>query len=160
MNTFLAYPSYVSSADCLDRARQGKQRLETWDILGIITDFKATWMWHSEKQQAYLIKRYRNHPAVNMWRGREYSLAWYGITMCDAWINNKHVDNMKPRFLEALTQMPNDVSQDSPSWLGDEAFHASHRSNLLRKDPVWYGQFGWQEKDNLSYIWPLHLNPG
>jgi hypothetical protein len=38
--------------------------------------------------------------------------------------------------------------------LGDEAFHASHRSNLLRKDRDYYGAFGWTEPDDLPYVWP------
>ena len=33
--------------------------------------------------------------------------------------------------------------------------HASHRSNLLRKDPEFYGKYGWTEPDNLEYIWPV-----
>ena len=40
-----------------------------------------------------------------------------------------------------------------PHWLGYEPFHASHRSNLLRKDAEYYSQFGWTEPDNLPYIW-------
>jgi hypothetical protein len=42
-----------------------------------------------------------------------------------------------------------------PSWLGDPQFHAAHRSNLLRKDPEYYGKFGWTEPDDLEYPWPL-----
>jgi hypothetical protein len=42
-----------------------------------------------------------------------------------------------------------------PPWLGDNTFHASHKSNLLRKDPVWYGQFGWSEPTDLPYVWPV-----
>lgn len=41
-----------------------------------------------------------------------------------------------------------------PTWLGDPAFHASHRSNLLRKDFLHYAQFGWTEPPNLEYVWP------
>jgi hypothetical protein len=41
-----------------------------------------------------------------------------------------------------------------PFWLGNEKFHASHRSNLLRKDFKFYSQYGWQEENNLPYIWP------
>jgi hypothetical protein len=33
--------------------------------------------------------------------------------------------------------------------------HDSHRSNLLRKDPQWYGQFGWTVPDDLPYVWPV-----
>ena len=40
-----------------------------------------------------------------------------------------------------------------PYWLGNEKLHLSHQSNLMRKDPVYYGQFDWQVPDNLPYIW-------
>jgi len=46
-------------------------------------------------------------------------------------------------------------AQDKPSWLGDPAFHRAHQSNLLRKDPEWYGQFGWEVKNDLPYVWPV-----
>jgi hypothetical protein len=39
-----------------------------------------------------------------------------------------------------------------PEWFGHNKFHAAHRSNLLRKDPVYYGQFGWREKQDLPYL--------
>jgi hypothetical protein len=45
-------------------------------------------------------------------------------------------------------------SYPDPPWLGDEAVHASHRSNLLRKNPTHYGQFGWEESTDLEYVWP------
>jgi hypothetical protein len=48
-----------------------------------------------------------------------------------------------------------DHGSPMPPWWGDPAFHASHRSNLLRKDPVWYGQFGWAEPPDLPYVWPV-----
>ena len=42
-----------------------------------------------------------------------------------------------------------------PPWLGDFAFHRSHRSALLRKDPDWYaGVFGDAPAD-LPYVWPV-----
>jgi hypothetical protein len=41
-----------------------------------------------------------------------------------------------------------------PSWWGDDAVHASHRSNLLRKLPEHYSRFGWSEPCDLPYVWP------
>ena len=35
--------------------------------------------------------------------------------------------------------------------------HASHRSNLLRKDPEHYMQFGWTEPPDLPYVWPVPM---
>ena len=44
---------------------------------------------------------------------------------------------------------------DMPWWVGDLDIHASHRSNLLRKDRDFYGKYGWNEPDNLDYVWPV-----
>lgn len=44
-----------------------------------------------------------------------------------------------------------------PSWFGNEEFHASHRSNLLRKDSIFYSQYYWDESSDLPYIWPTSV---
>jgi hypothetical protein len=40
-----------------------------------------------------------------------------------------------------------------PHWLGDEEFHASHRSNLLRKDFEYYSKHGWTDNPEDPYVW-------
>ena len=40
-----------------------------------------------------------------------------------------------------------------PWWLGFEPFHASHRSNLLRKDPEFYSLHNWKDDPKDPYIW-------
>jgi hypothetical protein len=40
-----------------------------------------------------------------------------------------------------------------PGWFGRKNFHEAHRSNLLRKDPVYYGNLGWRESSDLPYLW-------
>jgi hypothetical protein len=42
-----------------------------------------------------------------------------------------------------------------PPWFGRDEFHAAHRANLLRKDPEYYGQFGWTESPDMEYVWPV-----
>jgi len=42
-----------------------------------------------------------------------------------------------------------------PLWLGNTELHASHRSNLLRKDKLFYAQYGWNESADLPYVWPV-----
>jgi len=37
MNTFLPYPDFVKSAQCLDYRRLGKQRVEAWQIYLALT---------------------------------------------------------------------------------------------------------------------------
>lgn len=137
MQTFLPYSDFVRTAKCLDRQRLGKQRVEAMQILKEV---------HENTQ-----KGWKNHPAVNMWRGHANALARYALAMCDEWISRGYNDTIRQRFVDVI-----DNSQDNgmPPWFGNTEFHASHRSNLLRKQPEWYSQFGWTEPNDLPYIWP------
>jgi hypothetical protein len=38
--------------------------------------------------------------------------------------------------------------------LGDEPFHRSHRSALVRKDPAYYRPLFPDVPDDLEYVWP------
>ncbi|MEA3190611.1 MAG: hypothetical protein QOD77_1193 [Thermoplasmata archaeon] len=138
MQTFLPYPDFRQSAQVLDRQRLGKQRLEALHLLRILRGVHEP-------------KGWRNHPALRMWRGHENALAEYGIAVCKEWIRRGYLDTRLPLF-EALLDPA--AARDRPAWLGDPAFHASHRSNLLRKDPLWYGRFGWTEGPEMPYRWP------
>jgi hypothetical protein len=131
MQTFLPYPDFKQSAVALDRKRLGKQRVE---VLQIFNALKRGGGWS-------------NHPAVNMWRGFEDALLLYGREMCREWISRGYKDTLLPRF-EGPEHPP------LPEWVGDEAFHSSHRYNLLRKDSVHYGRFNWTEGPDLPYKWP------
>ena len=130
MQTFLPYPDFKKTAECLDWRRLGKQRIEAMQILRALENHNYGW---------------QNHPAVNMWRGFEAMLAVYHNTIIEEWISRGYRNSMK-------IIAPNSAAI-SPSWLGNSDFHASHRSNLLRKDPEHYAQFGWTESDNLPYVW-------
>jgi len=130
MQTFLPYPDFKKTAECLDWRRLGKQRIEAMQILRALEDGNYGW---------------QNHPAVNMWRGFEAMLAVYHNTIIEEWVAMGYRNTMK-LIVPAIVPI-------SPSWLGNSNFHASHRSNLLRKDPDHYGQFGWTESDNLPYVW-------
>lgn len=136
MQTFLPYADYGKSASCLDYRRLGKQRIETLQILNALSGRSKGWV---------------NHPATKMWKGYEYSLIVYGMTMCEEWISRGYKDTTYEKILDFISLY---VAGPRPRWLNDE-FCASHRSNLLRKAPDHYSQFGWSEPDNLPYIWPV-----
>jgi hypothetical protein len=141
MQTFLPYPSFELSAKVLDTKRLGKQRVETKQILTAL-DYKRIGGKYG----------WQNHPATLMWEGHYDLLACYGAVICMEWRSRGYKDTLLPWFeARHLTR-----SEDfNPSWVGDEAFHASHRSNLLRKDPEYYGKFGWAEPPDLPYVWPV-----
>jgi hypothetical protein len=48
---------------------------------------------------------------------------------------------------------PLTTRKDSPPWWGFKPLHSSHRANLLRKDPDYYGRFGWTEEPSFIYHW-------
>lgn len=148
MQTFMPYPDFVKSAQCLDNKRLGKQRVECKQI------YLALENPYSSKPSKWV-----NHPAVQMWKGHLFLLLSYGMAICFEWRRRGFKDSLMPQFdhWEEL-HIPFGYSAnnpvETPKWFGDERFHASHRSNLLRKDPVHYGQFGWTEPNNLPYFWP------
>lgn len=132
MQTFLPYPDFVASAKVLDYRRLGKQRVETYQILRALTGESAGW---------------RNHPATKMWRGYEEALSVYGRAMCQEWIDRGYADTMIERFKHY-------DEYDLPPWMGNEAFHRSHQSNLIRKDPAFYSEKFAGVPDDLEYVWP------
>lgn len=142
MQTFLPYPHFNLSAQCLDDKRLGKQRVECLQILGAIANPSKGW---------------QNHPAVNMWRGHEVALINYGIAICEEWIRRGFKDTCHGKLLEYRLIFPNlfeDTLTSLPTWLGDEEFHLSHKSNLIRKMPSHYQQLWPDVPDNLPYVWP------
>ena len=145
MQTFLPYTDFKKSAQCLDYRRLGKQRVEAWQIYKALTELNYGW---------------KNHPIVKMWKGFEPALLVYGCEMCNEWIIRGFKDNMLDRFINELIEgyrVPPDKldSLPKPPFVGNKKFHASHRSNLLRKDKKYYSQFGWKEPDNLPYKWMI-----
>ena len=140
MNTFLPYPDFVKSAQCLDYRRLGKQRVEAWQIYLALTKENSGW---------------QNHPIVKMWKGYEHSLLTYGIIICEEWRERGYKDSLWNKFMEEIYQREIIKKEEYilPKWLGNRKFHSAMRSNLLRKDKEYYSKFGWKEKDNLPYHW-------
>jgi hypothetical protein len=149
MQTFLPFPDFEQTARVLDRRRLGRQRVEALQL------FNAnTVPGHG----------YRHHPAAKMWRGYEEALVRYALTMCEAWTGLGHADTVAATITGHLrdrlgitkvrTQRKLQRARALPQWLGDERFHRSHRSNLLRKDPAHYGPAFDDVPDDLDYVWP------
>jgi hypothetical protein len=137
VQTFLPLNSFRDSAAVLDRARLGKQRVEAYQIRRALAGEKAA------KPSGW-----QNHPAVRMWRGYEIALAFYQLTIMQEWESRgyRNIKLLKPII-------PGPVRY--PPFMGDSDFHASHRSNLLRKNPDHYQQFDWAEPPDLPYVWPV-----
>lgn len=156
MQTFLPYPDFEQSAKCLDNKRLGKQRVEVLQLLNAL----ATGPSQVIPLRNSVINRntpWYNHPACKMWRGYEQALTDYGFACIDEWVDRGFKDTCHDKICNIVSIWSEDWDPRSavlPPWFGNADFHAAHRSNLLRKDPEWYGQFGWTEPNDLPYIWP------
>lgn len=143
MQTFLPYRDFEQTANCLDYRRLGKQRVEAYQILQIVINnvTKSRWL---------------NHPAVLMWKNFPEALAEYGKAICKEWILRGYKDNLLIVFENFLVLSPK-KKIEYPFWLGLEEFHSKHRAALLAKDFDWYSQFGWEEKPEVNYMWPVRM---
>lgn len=158
MQTFLPYPDFVESVRVLDYRRLGKQRVEVLQILKTLHKGPQTCTECGDTFSYGCCGGYGlpkttpwwNHPAVKMWRGFTSSLAEYGIIICKEWINRGYQDTC----LEKIALHMGFREPMKPIWFGEEDFHLSHRSNLLRKFPAHYRQFWPNDLDNLPYVWP------
>lgn len=136
MQTFLPYADFKQSVKCLDYRRLGKQRVEAMQIYHIVSGQRTTGGWI-------------NHPAVKMWKGYPEALALYLNVCIDEWVERGYNNSIEKIKIE------NEKDVKMPPWIGNEKFHASHRSNLLGKDYGYYEQFGWKEVPFLPYVWPV-----
>lgn len=185
MQTFLPYPDFKQSAACLDNKRLGKQRVECLQILKALAcgQYQCVRCKSGRTSDAipcntcgrYMFRKtpWYNHPAVQMWKDKKHALALYACHICFEWRKRGYIDNVVQQVCSimgwtndleiSLRELSFDAlypKYDYPIWLGNAEFHASHRSNLLRKNPEHYKQFNWSEPNNLSYIWPTkHLTP-
>ena len=97
------------------------------------------------KGKAY--KGWLNHPATIMWKQFPHALMLYTNTMINEWEERGYNNSMKRYKIPLQIKMP--------LWLGHSELHASHRSNLLRKDKSFYSQYNWNESADLPYVWPV-----
>ncbi|OII63841.1 cytoplasmic protein [Streptomyces sp. CC53] len=149
MQTFLPYPSFASSARALDQRRLGKQRVEALQVLRGLTVPGYGW---------------RRHPAVRMWAGYEEALVRYGLEVCGTWTAGGHGDTCAASLLTGFRALHPDAAVreqeelvaagELPPWLGDPAFHTSHQSALLRKEPAFYAGLFPGVPADLAYVWP------
>ncbi|SDX97928.1 hypothetical protein SAMN05660209_01722 [Geodermatophilus africanus] len=149
MQTFLPVADFEESARLLDSPRLGKQRVETLQVLRALELPDYGWT---------------SHPVVRMWRGRTPALVAYGLATVRIWRERGFADTTHTLIAEFAPDVVG-VPQEElvragmlPTWVGDEAVHLSHRSNLLAKEPDFYRplfrpRFG-AEPEDLPYVWP------
>lgn len=156
------------TAKVLDRQRLGKQRVEALQILQTLKRGKYTCCSPVCKSQPIpeptdgrlcptcmraivRITPWYNHPAVQMWKGYENGLILYLSEMCREWVSRGYQDTCLEK---AQALAPASKVTLLPDWIGNETFHRSHQSNLLRKNSDHYRQYFLGVPDDLPYVWP------
>jgi len=178
MQTFLPDSDFKTSAKILDKKRCWKQVVEAKQLLCNLHAENLPENWKLSKD--YIFRKRLNYPITQMWKGYEELLKhYYNIFLFHC--KNEHEINTKlPFFTDCKWTIfigpyskPYDIEDNVfirilstskffykmntgnilPKWLGNENFHASHRSNLLRKKPEFYSKYKWKENSNNPYIW-------
>lgn len=149
VQTFVPYADFAQTARVLDTKRLGKQRVEVIQIVRALTVPGYAWS---------------SHPAVLMWKGYEEALGSYGLAMCDEWRRRGFGDtcaatiasDLASAGVEGLRTYPELAGADAlPPWLFDESVQHSHRSALVRKDPMHYAATFPDVPPDLPYVWPV-----
>ena len=142
MQTFFPDPDVRETARVLDRRRLGKQRVETMQIMKTFRGESSGW---------------QNHPAVKMWKGFGWALMKYQEAICNRWVTDLgYRDTCLDKTRDIYYTLDSTLRNEGvwPGWIGNEEFHVSHKSNLLRKDPDYYREFWKDTPDDLPYVWP------
>jgi len=136
MQTFLPYSDYTLIAKCLDRKRLNKQILEADTLIDLIEGHKDNF--------------WKNHPAYKMWKDYPHNLEFYRDTMLKEWVFDRKFNNTRDFY--GVSE-----PESKPWFVYDEKVIISHRSNLVRKLPEHYGNFGWKDFGIEGYFWPCEV---
>lgn len=120
MQTFLPFADFEKTAVVLDARRLGKQRVEAMQLIDTILERPT--------KSGKIRQGWKNHPAAVMWRNYVPALQRYHNVIVQEWVDRGYTNNMSMENVSDSVVMP--------YWLGDEDFHASHRSKLLFKGKV------------------------
>lgn len=154
MQTFLPYVDFRQSAQCLDQQRLGKQRVENLQIMNVLVKVAA---------DPHADIAWKNHPAVRMWRGYEKAFLDYQEEIVAEWVQRGFEDTCWIKTMAIYEGYYTDVedlrpwlaTDEYPPWLGNDDFHYSHRSSLIRKMPQYYRSIFPDVPDDIEYVWPV-----
>jgi len=113
MNTFLPYPNFHESAQCLDDYTLVRQNNDNYQIINLI-------------EQGYY-----SSSILSMWKGHEHFLACYGLVICTECRKRNFRDDLFNFFEEKAYRNYAHQFQNVPPWLGDWNFHQSNRARLI-----------------------------
>lgn len=139
MQVFSPFTSFTDIANCLDKKRLNKQKVEIYQIFNCIALGNNA-------------KGWKNHPAISMVRGYELFFIDYALEIANSCLSLGYKDTLIPK-IKAFREIFKGEYK-TPWYWGNETFHASHRAALLYKNFNYYSAFGWKESPIQKYWWP------
>lgn len=128
MQIWLPYQSYVESLHVLFDSDLRQQRIDAWNVVGILSNFYLTS--HVPYAQVVLYEKYGSDPAVLLWRGYTNSLIIYHniclATMVERDLSIKHISYIDHQGYAT-----------KPPFVGNNAFHDQHKCLLKGKNPAY-----------------------
>lgn len=137
MQTFLPHSLFTMCAYFLDNKRLNKQILECDTLIDL----------HEGRKD----NQWKNHPAFKMWVGYVDALKSYRDYMLSQWLQRGK------KSVRQFYGINDSKFIDIPGFVYDDRVLLSHRSNLMRKFPEWYSQFGWVDYGISGYYWPCDV---
>lgn len=172
MQIFAPYPSFIDISNCLDPKRLNKQKIEIWQILKCLEigpyqckvckryiddDFEIKKTCLNDKDCIEIKTPWYNHPATQAVKNYELFFIDYALEIADSCLKLGYKDTLIPKIQAFKEIFKGEYKK--PWYWGDNRFHDSHKSNLLRKNKEYYGKFNWKVAENLEYWWPnKHLD--
>ncbi|CAM5227284.1 hypothetical protein GCM10010329_46940 [Streptomyces spiroverticillatus] len=172
MQTFLTHPGFSDSAAVLDQRRLGKQRVEALQVFRGLTVPGYGWRRHPA------VRMWAGYEEALVRYGLDVCAAWTAEGRADtcadalvrdylAWRQGGGETRKRPGPGSGRArkrpgpgggavreQAELAAAGELPPWLGDPAFHRSHRSALVRKAPELYRELFPDVPDDLPYVWP------
>ena len=144
MQTFITDFDMEQNAKNLDNKRLGKQRVEALQIADCLLVKESRW---------------KNHPAVKMWKGYEgFLILEYLREILIEWeergFKNEKCREHWGKFKNIIFNGDKKIIYNEPFWLKSD-FIETHRSNLIRKNREYYKKLFPNTKEGLEYIWPV-----
>jgi hypothetical protein len=145
--TWMTHKSFSRTAEDLDNPRLKLQMKQTCTMFDILTGLKPD---HSKAQ----------HPAVRMWSSYEYALGIYGMMLGMEWSFRRGIAEADEfwylsRGIKETKRFDKEFIYEPPPWMRDTAVLQSHRSNLIRRDEITYGDKWKNVPRDMPYIWPV-----
>ena len=152
---------FRASLAVLDNRRIGKQRVEALQLIKAIELRAKAKQYDPNDIAAYFkdkgLRRpgWISHVCTLMWEDHLEALKLYMNCAIKEWCTRKNKDGRPTKNTMKLVHVDTSKITRLPPFIGDDEFHAVHRSNLIYKDAEYYGQALWTEEPCTGYIWIL-----